>query len=97
MRKRNFALLKALICLPLPLLLLCSCSSSGGKSGFILDGKEYVLYKSGKAVKKYRKLASAKPSPKVLYFQEDHLARCYYLISPNEKGTQKSLQCIKKK
>ncbi len=73
-----------------------ACSSPSGKSGFILDGKEYVLYKDGKAVKKYRELASAKPSPKVLYFQEDKFARCYYLDSKST-NTSRPLQCIKKK
>ncbi|MEY4617520.1 MAG: hypothetical protein RJB66_2480 [Pseudomonadota bacterium] len=83
--------------LTLGCLLFISQATFAGQSGYILNGKTVITHKDGEAHEESaaennkRTPASANRVKGTLFFDEDDLARCYWLAN------QASLQCIKKK
>lgn len=82
-------------------ILLMSSNAFSGQSGYILNGKTIITHIDGKEVTQPQEVAesaketSSKRSPAakvpgLLHFDEDTVARCYWL------SNQSSLQCIKK-
>lgn len=77
-------------------LFFAAASSQAGQSGYISNGKAVVTHKEGVPVeqitseKGQRKPASVNRVPGALFFEEDDLARCYWLAN------QSNIQCIRK-
>ena len=94
MKKRNFF---AMICL-----FFVTPFALAGQSGYLLNGKVVITHKDGLALasdpdpatktepRGQRSPAAAIKVQGVLFFDEDDLARCYWLAN------QASLQCVKK-
>ncbi len=76
-------------------LLFVPYGATAGQSGYILNGKVVITHKDGEPVetkeeKPKRGPASATNIKGTLFFDEDDLARCYWL--PN----QTTIYCVKK-
>lgn len=76
-------------------LIFVSWGAIAGQSGYILNGKVVITHKDGEPVvekdqKQVRGPASAIQVKGTLYFDEDDLARCYWL------NNLSSMYCIKK-
>jgi hypothetical protein len=87
--------MKGIVFLLLTCLIFTPDGAIAGQSGYILNGKVVITHKDGVPVeatenKLKRDPASATNIKGTLYFDEDDLARCYWL--PN----QSSIYCVKK-
>jgi hypothetical protein len=79
-------------------LVLNNLIALAGQSGYIFNGKVVITHKDGEPINKRveeeqiskRGPAAIAKLPGLLYFDEDDLARCYWLTN------QTSLYCIKK-
>lgn len=82
-------------------LFFITSAALAGQSGYILNGKVVITHKDGQALpveaapeatvqKGKRGPASASKVSGILFFDEDDLARCYWLTN------QANLHCIKK-
>ena len=90
------------------ILALMACNVSfAGQSGYIANGQVNIVYTDGKKVGQWpgagKKSKERKPSsqmvwPRVLYFEEDEIARCYTFSSElTPKHTHPgTINCVRK-